>query len=70
MVEGEQSTPWDTQAGALQGSVLYHTLYSLYTKDTPQIPGVHLAFFADDTCIYSTDRKEGYVLRKLQFGIT
>jgi hypothetical protein len=25
--------------------------------------------FADDTCIYATDLKEGYVLRKLQQGV-
>jgi hypothetical protein len=34
--------------------------------DTPQNPGVNLALFADDTCLYATDRKEGYVLRKIQ----
>jgi hypothetical protein len=58
------------QAGVLQGSVLSTTLYSLYINDTPQTPGVYLATFADDTCIYTTDRKEGYVLRKLQHGTT
>jgi hypothetical protein len=25
--------------------------------------------FADDTCLYATDRKEGYVLRKIQHGL-
>jgi hypothetical protein len=29
-----------------------------------------LASCADDTCIYATDRKEGYVLRKLQRGLS
>jgi hypothetical protein len=39
----------------------------LYINDTPsQTPGVNLALFADDTCIYATDRKEGYVLRRVQ----
>jgi hypothetical protein len=28
--------------------------------------GIYLALFADDTCPYATERKEGYVLRKLQ----
>jgi hypothetical protein len=32
----------------------------------PQTIGVHLALFADDACLYATERKEGYVLRKLQ----
>jgi hypothetical protein len=53
-----------------QGSVLSPTLYSFYINDAPQNLGVHLALFADDTCIYCTDRKVGYVLRKLQRGLT
>jgi hypothetical protein len=36
----------------------------------PQTPGVYLCLFADDTCIYVTDCKEGYVLRKLQRGLS
>jgi hypothetical protein len=38
----------------------------MYINDTPQTPGVYLALFADDTSLYATERKEGYVLRKLQ----
>jgi hypothetical protein len=53
-----------------QGSILAPTLNSLYINDAPQSPDVHLALFADDTCIYSSDRKEAYVLRKLQRGLT
>jgi hypothetical protein len=53
----------------MQCSVLAPTLYSLYINDTPQTPGVHLTLFADDTCIYGTDRKESYVLRKMQRGL-
>jgi hypothetical protein len=62
-IEGELSTPREKQAG-----VPTPTLYSLYINDTPKTPGVHLAFFADDTCIYATDRKDSYVQRKLQRG--
>jgi hypothetical protein len=58
------------QAGVPQGSVLSPTLYSLDINDTAQTPGVYLAIFADDTCIYTTDRNEGYVIRKLQYGHT
>jgi hypothetical protein len=54
------------QAGVPQGSVLSPTLYNLYINDTPQAPVVNLALFADDTCLYATDRKESYVLRKIQ----
>jgi hypothetical protein len=56
-------------AGVPQGSVLSPTLYNLYINDTPQTSGVNLALFADDTCLYATDRKEGYVLRKIQRGL-
>jgi hypothetical protein len=65
-VEGEMSTPRDLQAKVPQGSALSPNLYSLYINDTPEAPGVYLGLFADDTCINATDRKEGYVLRKLQ----
>jgi hypothetical protein len=65
-VEGELSTPREIRAGVPQGSVLAPTLYSLYINDTPRTPGVHLALFAYDTCLYTTDCKESYVLRKLQ----
>jgi hypothetical protein len=46
------------------------TLYSLYINHTPQTPGVHLALFVDDTCIYTTDCKKDYVLRNLQRSLT
>jgi hypothetical protein len=47
-----------------QGSVLSPTLYSL--NDTSETPGLFLGLFADDTSIYATDRKEVFILRKLQ----
>jgi hypothetical protein len=68
-VEGEMSTPSYMQAGVPQGSVLSPTLYNLYINDTLQTPGINFALFADDTCLYATDRKEGYVLRKIQRGL-
>jgi hypothetical protein len=69
-VKGEISTPRDIKAGVQQGSALSPTLYSLYINDTPQTPGVSLRLFADDTCIYARDCKEGCVLRKLQRGLS
>jgi hypothetical protein len=54
------------QVGVPQGSILSPTLYNLYIND---IPGVHLALFADDTCLYATEHKEGYVFRKVQRGL-
>jgi hypothetical protein len=66
------STPRYMQAGVPQGSVLSPTLYNLYEciNDTPQTPGVNLALFAGDTCLYATPQ-EGYeyVLRKIQRGL-
>jgi hypothetical protein len=69
-LEGEMSTPREIQAGVPQGSVLFPTLYNIYINDAPQIPGVYLALFADDTCLYATDRNEGFVVRKLQRGLS
>jgi hypothetical protein len=60
------SMPRCIQAAVPQISVLSPTLYNLYINDTLQIIGVNLALFADDTCLYATERKEGYVLRKVQ----
>jgi hypothetical protein len=67
-IEGELSTQRVIQAGVPQGSILSPLLYSLYINDTPQTPGRYIGLFADNTCIYATDCKEGYVLRKLQKG--
>jgi hypothetical protein len=66
MVEGEMSTLRDTQAGVPQVSVLSLILYSLYMNVTPQTSGVYLGPFADDSCVYVTNCKEGYVVRKMQ----
>jgi hypothetical protein len=63
-------TPRDIKGGVPQGSVLSPTLFSIYVNYTPQTPCVCLGLFADDTCIYATDRNEGYVLRKLQRGLS
>jgi hypothetical protein len=41
----------------------------MYINDAPQTHGDYLALFADDTCLYATDRKEGVVVRKLQRGL-
>jgi hypothetical protein len=56
-VEGEMSTPRIMQVGVPQGSVLSPTMFNMYVNDTPQATGVHLALFADDTCLYATERK-------------
>jgi hypothetical protein len=63
------STPRYMQARVPQGSVLSPTLYSLYINDNPQTSSVNVALFVDNTCLYATDCKEGYVLRKIQHGL-
>jgi hypothetical protein len=69
-VEGEMLTPREMQAGVLQGLVLSPTLFNMYVNDVPQTHGVHLSLFADDTCLYATVRKENFVVRKLQRGLS
>jgi hypothetical protein len=43
-------------------------LYNIYVNDPHQTPGVYLALFVDDTCLYATDRKECFIVRKLHRG--
>jgi hypothetical protein len=62
LVEGEMSTPRIMKAGVPQGSVLSPTLFNMYVNDSPRAIAVHLALFAEDTCLNVTERKEGYVL--------
>jgi hypothetical protein len=38
----------------------------MYINDAPQPYVVHLALFADDTYLYATVRKDGFVVRKLK----
>jgi hypothetical protein len=68
-VEGELSSPRKVAAGMPQGSVLAQVLYSLYINDAPAAPGIHLALFADDTCVYATEKHERRVFNKLQRGL-
>jgi hypothetical protein len=42
----------------------------LYISDAPTAPGIHLALFADDTCVYTIEKHERHVLNKLQRGLT
>jgi hypothetical protein len=52
--EGEISSPRIVAAGVPQASVLAPVLYRLYINDAPAAPGINLALFADDTCVYAT----------------
>jgi hypothetical protein len=68
-VEGEMSTPRIMQAKVPQGSILSPTLVNMYTNDTPQTTGVHLALFADGTCLYAIEQKEGFSMAQLNGGV-
>ena len=57
--------PKEVRAEVPQSSVLYRVIKYFYINGAPQTPGTYLALFADDTCIYATDRKGGYVTRNL-----
>jgi hypothetical protein len=70
LVKGEFSTPRNIVAEMPQSFVLAPTLYSLFINDAPLVPGIHLALFADYTCIYATEKHERRVLCKLQRGLT
>jgi hypothetical protein len=71
-IEGDMSTTREMRAGVPQGSVLSPTLYNvrIYVAPPPQTLGVYLARFAEDTWLYATDRKEGFVVRKLQRSLS
>jgi hypothetical protein len=69
-VECEISSPRKVAAGVTQSSVPARVLYSLYINDAPQAPGIHLALFADNTCVHATEKHEHRVLNKLQRGLT
>jgi hypothetical protein len=64
------STPREKQAGVPQSSVLSPTLNNICVNDVPQNQGVHSALFADDTCLYAADRKEGFIVGKLQRSLS
>jgi hypothetical protein len=65
-VESELSSPRKVEAEVPQGSILAPGLHSLYINDAPAAPGIHLTLFADDTCVYPTEKQECRVFNKLQ----
>jgi hypothetical protein len=58
------STPREIQEEVPQSSVLSPTLYNLYINYSSHTPGVHLALFADDTCMYVMDQKRALCSQK------
>jgi hypothetical protein len=68
-VESKLSTLRDIEAGVPHVSVLYPTFYTLYINDNHQTLRVSLGLIVNDACVYATDRKESYILRKLQRGL-
>jgi hypothetical protein len=70
LYNGDYKLAGNRQTREARDSVLSPKLYGIFINNTPGTPGVILGLFADDTCIHVTDRREGYVLRKLQRGPT
>jgi hypothetical protein len=64
---------WDVcakgyKSGVPQGSVLSSPFYSLYTNVTPKTSTIYVFFLMKP--VYAIDGKEGYVLKKLQRGLS
>jgi hypothetical protein len=57
-VESEISAKGYISRGATRFCPVPHILQYIYINDMPQTSGVHQGLFADDTCIYATDRKK------------
>jgi hypothetical protein len=62
------NTPGNTTV-VPQVSVLFPTLYNLYTNYKSKILGFRLVFFAHNTYVYRTNFKKVNILRKLQYGL-
>lgn len=60
---------YEIHAGVPQGSVLGPVLYTLYTYDLPQTPGVTVATYADDTALLCSDASAAQASRVLQTGL-
>lgn len=57
-------------AGLVQGSPLSPILYALYISDMKKPRLCDLAFFADDTGLFTSAKQSNAVMRKLQKGLT
>lgn len=68
--DGEYTSNFhDIQAGVPQGSVLGPVLYTIFTSDLPETPGVVTATFADDTAILSSSKDPNEASQHLQEGL-
>lgn len=66
---GASSKFYDILAGVPQGSVLGPVLYTLYTADLPNTPGVTTATFADDTAALACNQDPIAASNTLQTGL-
>jgi hypothetical protein len=64
------STPREMQAAVPQALVLSPSIFHIYINDDPQTHGVHLAHFADYTCIVTSAEENTRNLCKALSGKT
>jgi hypothetical protein len=59
------TAPGNTTRGEANFHLGPNSVQCVYKSDNPYTPSVHVTFFADDTCLYATERNEGYVPRNV-----
>ena len=70
-VEGELSTPREIQAVGYKvpSCPTYCIICTWFPLPPKETPGTYVTLFVDDASIYVTNRKQGYIIRKLQRGL-
>lgn len=64
---GDARSKWcPIRAGVPQGALLSPILYALYVSDMPRLEYVHIAQYADDTCIYYSNKNFKCLVRRVQ----
>lgn len=68
-VNGIHSSTKNVLAGAPQGSSLSPTLYSIYINDYRCINRCDIAYYADDTALYSATKTTNKAIKNVQHGL-
>jgi hypothetical protein len=68
-VAGERSAECGVPSGVPQGAILSLTLFNIFTSDFPSLTDVQLAFFADDSALFSTHARADVFIDRLQSAL-